>query len=131
MPKPTKTPTPPAEAPAKTRKRLGWVGASQGDFQGLPAAVKDQAGRLLLDLQYGDEVKAMEPMSIVGAGVSELKVDVGNGWFRVFVVMKFEEALYVLHSFQKKTNQTPKRDIEIGQQRYALLLSERNKRLKK
>ena len=43
-----------------------------------------------------------------------------GGAYRVFYVAKFEEEVYVLHAFQKKTQKTVKQDLEIGQQRYRI-----------
>jgi len=56
-------------------------------------------------------------MPSVGAGVYEIRIHVDDA-YRVFYVAKFEEAVYVLHAFQKKTQKTAKHDIEIGRQRY-------------
>ena len=42
--------------------------------------------------------------------------------FIVFYVAKFEEAVYVLHAFQKKSQKTSKKDIALGQQRYKDML---------
>ena len=56
-------------------------------------------------------------MPALGSGVQEIRIRAG-GAYRVFYVAKFEEVVYVLHAFQKKTQKTAKQDIEIGQQRY-------------
>jgi len=64
-------------------------------------------------------------MPEVGAGVSEIIVDTAGGWFRVMYVAKFEEALYVLHSFQKKTNKTSQADKDVAKRRYGAVLLER------
>ena len=64
-------------------------------------------------------------MPEIGAGVNEIIVDTGEGWFRVMYVAKFEEALYVLHSFQKKTNKTSQGDKDIAKRRYGAVLIER------
>ncbi len=53
-------------------------------------------------------------MPTVGPGVREIRIRAG-GAYRVFYVAKFEEVIYVLHAFQKKTQKTVKQDIEIGQ----------------
>lgn len=56
-------------------------------------------------------------MTGIGAGVYELRVrtDVEH---RIFYVAKFEEAVYVLHCFPKKTRRTSRRDLQIGRGRY-------------
>jgi phage-related protein len=60
-------------------------------------------------------------MADVGSGVMEIRVH-GENEFRVFYVARFEEAVYVLHCFVKKTRATRKADIELGKQRYAAML---------
>jgi phage-related protein len=52
-------------------------------------------------------------------GVYEIRIHTASA-YRVFYVAKFEEAVYVLHAFQKKTQKTAKHDIEIGRQRYGI-----------
>lgn len=64
-------------------------------------------------------------MPTVGAGVYELRVRAA-GAFRVFYVVKFAEGLYVLHVFQKKTQQTAQLDVEIGAKRYREILRQRH-----
>lgn len=65
-------------------------------------------------------------MPTVGAGVREIIVNTGDA-FRVFYVAKFEDAIYVLHAFQKTTRKTSTRDIEQGRRRYRELLAMRAK----
>ena len=64
-------------------------------------------------------------MPEIGAGVNEIIVDTADRWFRVMYVAKFDEALYVLHSFQKKTNKTLQGDKDIAKRRYGAVLIER------
>lgn len=61
----------------------------------------------------------------MGPGVNEIRIDCADGWFRVMYVAKFEEAIYVLHSFQKKSRQTAKADIAIAKARYKAVIKER------
>jgi phage-related protein len=62
-------------------------------------------------------------MSSIGSGAMEIRINVGDA-YRIFYVAKFEE-IYVLHAFQKKTQRTSKKDIQLGQQRYRMMLSAR------
>jgi phage-related protein len=66
-------------------------------------------------------------MADVGPGVMEIRLH-GDNEFRVFYVARFEEAVYVLHCFVKKTQTTRKADIEMGKRRYAALLELRRVR---
>lgn len=64
-------------------------------------------------------------MPSIGAGVREVRVRDEKGAFRVAYVATFSEAVYVLHAFQKKTQKTEKRDIELASARLGALLKER------
>lgn len=59
-------------------------------------------------------------MNDIGAGVSEIRVHVLGEW-RVLYVAKFADAVYVLHSFHKKSRKTRREDVELGRQRYRQL----------
>jgi len=63
-------------------------------------------------------------MASVGPGVYELRIRTAVE-HRVFYVAKFAEGVYVLHAFQKKTQQTAHRDIELAQERYREVLRQR------
>ena len=68
-----------------------------------------------------DDAKAMPS---IGVGVVELRLWDEAGTFRVVYVAKLADAVYVLHCFQKKTQQTAKRDIELAQKRLKALMKE-------
>ena len=53
----------------------------------------------------------------VGAGAYEIRLHVLGEW-RVIYVAKFDNAVYVLHAFHKKTQKTRKEDIELAARRY-------------
>ena len=63
-------------------------------------------------------------MSSIGQGVKEIRIHV-EGEFRVLYIAKYEEAIYILHAFQKKTKKTPKKDIDIARTRFRELERER------
>lgn len=63
-------------------------------------------------------------MPSVGLGVREVRVHTGLA-HRVVYLAKFDEAVYVLHAFQKRSQQTPKRDLELARQRLRQLLAQR------
>lgn len=63
-----------------------------------------------------------------GPGANEIRIDCADGWFRVMYVAKFEEAIYVLHSSQKATRKTSKKDVQIAETRYRVVLRERGER---
>lgn len=55
----------------------------------------------------------------------EIRIKAESSSYRVMVVAKFEEAIYVLHCFQKKTQNTSKHDIDIAEARYRRVINER------
>lgn len=63
-------------------------------------------------------------MNTVGRGVREIRIRDTAGAFRVLYVAKFDDAVYVLHCFQKKTQNTSKADLTLVTQRYRDLLKE-------
>ena len=63
-------------------------------------------------------------MNTVGRGVQEIRIRDAAGAFRVLYVAKFDDAIYVLHCFQKKTQKTSKADLNLAALRYRDLLEE-------
>jgi len=61
----------------------------------------------------------------MGAGTKEIRVKDASGLYRVMYVAKFEEAIYVLHCFQKKTQVTSKQDKAVAEVRYRAVVSAR------
>ena len=101
-------------------KLLAWIGSSLDDIRQFPQEAKRKAGLELRAIQRGQDPMDFRPMPAVGPGVQEIRIG-ARGAYRVFYVAKFEEVIYVLHAFQKKTQRTAKQDIEIGQQRYRIV----------
>jgi phage-related protein len=75
-------------------------------------------------IQAGRPAVDWKPIPIVGAGVIEIRVHAERE-YRVFYVAKFEEAVYVLHVFAKKTRKASSLDVELGKKRYRELLERR------
>lgn len=69
-------------------------------------------------VQAGQEPEDWKPFDDVGAGTREIRVRDASGAFRVMYVAKFEEAVYVLHCFQKKSQVTSRHDKVIASARY-------------
>ena len=66
-------------------------------------------------------------MITVGPGVAEIRIHAENE-YRIIYIAKFEEAIYVLHGFTKKAQQTSKHDIDLAEKRYRKLQQERAKK---
>ena len=63
-------------------------------------------------------------MGTIGRGVQEIRIRDAAGAFRVLYVARFDEAIYVLHCFQKKSQKTNRADLNLAAQRYRDLLKE-------
>jgi phage-related protein len=63
-------------------------------------------------------------MNTVGQGVQEIRIRDAAGALRVMYVAKFDDAVYVLHCFQKETQKTSKADLNLAARRYRELLKE-------
>ncbi|MDP1946962.1 MAG: type II toxin-antitoxin system RelE/ParE family toxin [Nitrospirota bacterium] len=103
-------------------KSIHFVGTSRDDIRELPDSAQETAGFQLFKVQQGKEADDWKPMPTVGPGVREIRVRDESGAYRVFYVAKFEEAVYVLHVFEKRSQKTARADLELGQSRYAELL---------
>jgi len=75
-------------------------------------------------IQAGREPDDWKPMSAIGPGVLELRLRDATGAFRMIYVAKFEQAIFVLHCFQKKTQTTSKNDLALADLRYRELTKE-------
>lgn len=63
-------------------------------------------------------------MNTIGQGVREIRIRDDGGAFRVLYVAKFEEAVFVLHCFQKKSQKTSRADLDLATRRYKDLRKE-------
>jgi phage-related protein len=106
---------------------LAWCGSALDDLRAFPELARQRAGRQLRKLQQGEQPDDWKPMSTVGPGVIEIRIRTGAA-HRVFVVTKFEDAIYVLHAFEKKSQRTPQREIELAKRRYQDVLQGRRTR---
>lgn len=100
-----------------TAKPLWFVGSSLDDLRNFPDEARRTAGFELRAVQNGFEPSDCRPMRAVGPGVKEVRIHVLGEW-RVVYVAKLNEAVYVLHAFQKKSRKTSRQDIELARHRY-------------
>ncbi|QNM97844.1 type II toxin-antitoxin system RelE/ParE family toxin [Chitinimonas koreensis] len=98
-------------------KALRFLGSSLDDLRDFPAEARRAAGFELSAVQHGFMPSDFKPMLNVGPGCYEIRVHVLGEW-RVLYVAKFDNAVYVLHAFQKKSQKTRQEDIELAARRY-------------
>lgn len=108
-------------------KPLQWLGPSRSDVRAFPRDARRLAGVQLRRVQQGLDPLDWKPMSSVGPGVREIRVHTTLE-HRVLYVATFPEAVYVLHTFEKRTRKTSKSDLELARQRFRALVAQRRRR---
>jgi phage-related protein len=101
------------------------MGSSYRDLLAFPEEPRLQAGFQLGNIQAGLEPDDWKPFDIIGPGTREIRIREADGIYRVMYVTKFVEALYVLHCFQKKTQELGTYDRTIAETRYRAIIIDR------
>jgi phage-related protein len=86
-----------------------------------------EAGHQILQVQLGRDPDDWKPMKTIGPSVREIRFQEDKTQHRVVYVAKFEEAVYIIHAFTKKSQKTPPKDLNVAKARYKQLLSDRQK----
>ena len=108
-------------------KPLLWLGTSRNDVREFPEMARGKVGHELFLVQQGLTPSDWKPMTTVGPGVVELRIHTGEE-FRVIYLARFEEGIYVLHAFEKRSRQIRTVDINLAQKRLRDLIRSRSRR---
>lgn len=100
-------------------KELRFAGDSLKCLREFPEDVRQDAGYQLDKLQRGQQPDDFKPMPSIGKGVEEIRIWDETGTYRVIYTARLADVVYVLHCFQKKTQVTSQRDIELARSRFA------------
>jgi len=103
-------------------KSVHFVGDSLKALRDFPEDARKDAGYQLDRVQRGLQPKDFKSMPSIGAGVEEIRVWDDNGTFRVIYTARINDFVYVLHAFQKKTQATSRRDINLAKMRLSQVL---------
>ena len=98
-------------------KPVTFVGDALDVLRDFPAQARSEAGYQIRPVQDGLDPDDWKPMSTVGPGVREIRVREETGTLRIIYLATLPEAVYVLHAFQKKTQQTAQRDLDLATRR--------------
>ena len=102
-------------------KPIRWVGSSKEDLSEFREEVRRRVGGALWEAQIGRKASYAKPLrGFGGAGVLEIVDDFDGDTFRAVYTVRFSEAVYVLHAFQKKSKRgvaTPKAEIDLIERR--------------
>jgi len=102
-------------------KPVCFLGDSLKCLREFPREARQDAGWQLDRLQRGYQPDDFKPLPSVGRGVEELRVWDEAGTYRVIYAARMADAVYVLHAFQKKSQATSQRDLDIAKLRFAQL----------
>ncbi len=102
-------------------KSVRFLGDSLECLRAFPPDARHDAGFQLEKVQRGGQPDDFKPMPVADKGVEEIRLTDDSGAYRVIYLARRAEAVYVLHAFQKKTQATSQRDLEIAQKRFAQL----------
>ena len=92
-----------------------------------PVEVRRALGKAILDLQKGHSLgmPLSRPMPSVAPGVEELRIKDRSGIYRAFYFKKAPRGILVFHAFVKKTQKTPRRELDLGRERLKEMLNEK------
>jgi phage-related protein len=103
-------------------KPVSFVGDSLDAIRSFPDGARREAGFQIERVQRGLDPDDWKPMKTVGPGVREIRVRDAAGAFRVIYIATLADAVYVLHAFQKKSQATSKRDLDLATARFKDLM---------
>jgi phage-related protein len=97
--------------------QIAWEGDSREVLKGFPEGVRQNFGFELWQLQLGERPTDYRPLTSIGPGVFELRDQDERAWYRVVYLSRIENVIYVLHCFEKKSREMPRKDFEKAKQR--------------
>lgn len=103
-------------------KAVEFLGSSLDELRDFPLSARREAGYQIDKVQHGEEPDNWKLMKTIGSGVQEIRIQDEVGAFRVIYIAKLNDAVYVLHCFQKKTSKTSTKDIALASKRYNELM---------
>jgi phage-related protein len=101
-------------------KPIAFLGDSLGCLQDFPDDARSTAGFQLREVQKGNDPTDWKPIKTIGSGVREIRIREASGAFRIIYLASFKEQVVVLHAFQKKTQKTSQKDIDLAAVRLKL-----------
>ena len=98
-------------------KLIVFLGDSRSDLRAFPADARNEAGYQLERVQQGENPADWKPMKAIGPGVREIRIRQASGAFRVIYLANLPDRVLVLHAFEKRTQQTPRREMDVATRR--------------
>jgi phage-related protein len=96
---------------------IAWEGDSKEVISLFPDAARSNLGFDLRLLQQGQQPTDYRPMGSIGPGVYELRDRDERSWYRVIYLSRVRDVIHVLHCFEKRSRETPMKEINTARQR--------------
>jgi phage-related protein len=100
---------------------LRWIGSAKKDLLGMPDEVQQAFGFALYHAQIGSIHPDAKPLKGFGsAGIVEIVENWRENAYRAVYTVRFRQAVYVLHCFQKKAKhgiKTPRQEMDLIRER--------------
>ena len=98
-------------------KRIAFLGDSLARLRDFPDEARSEAGYQLSEVQSGNDPDDWKPMKSIGPVVREIRIRDKTGVFRVIYLATVQDVVLVLHAFQKKSQATAQKDIDLAAKR--------------
>lgn len=106
------------------------MGSARDAIRAFPKDARERVGYELYQVQCGLDPSDWKSMPQIGAGVREIRVHTRLE-HRVIYIAQFQEGVYVLHAFEKKTCRTEKGEMDLARSRLRAVLGIRPARRRK
>ena len=105
-------------------KSIEWDKNARDTIRGFSKDVRFEIGKYLRQLQNGENLSrtVSKQMSTIMSGAAEIRVKDRDGQYRVFYFHKLADRIIVFHAFVKKTQKTPKKELDTGRDRLKKIL---------
>jgi phage-related protein len=100
---------------------IAWEGDSKEVLSSFPDEAKQNLGFDLRLLQQGQQPTDYRPMTSIGPGVFELRDQDERAWYRLIYLSRVRDVIHVLHCFEKRSRETPIKEINVVRQRLKLV----------
>jgi phage-related protein len=105
-------------------KPVEFHGSALEDLRAFPKAARQSAGYQIDRVQRSEEPHDWKPLKTIGPGVREIRIREDGGAFRIVYLAVLQDAVHVLHCFEKKSGKISRADVSLGPKRYRELMKE-------
>lgn len=109
-------------------KAVVWVGSTRNDIRAFSPDARRRVGHELYQVQRGLDPSDWKALPSIGAGVREIRIHT-EVEHRLVYIATFEEGVYALHAFEKKTRRASRADVDLARNRLKEVLRWRRQRI--